>query len=138
MMRRVTIATTVAISLFSSAAFTQNPSQAQQSIPDFSGVWTKPYIGVGPPLSGPGPVRYRSRAIALGDYTNPILKPEAAEVVKKHVKLSWEGSPLRTRATSVGRKGYHSFLGTLECKCCNSLIELQFFMIMIMRSAVCG
>jgi hypothetical protein len=130
-MRKFTIATTVAISLFSSAAFAQEP-------PDFSGVWTKPYIGVEPPLSGPGPVRYRSRAIALGDYTNPILKPEAAEVVKKQGEIELGGSPLRTRATSVGRKGYRSFLGTLEYKCSNSLIKLQFFMIMIMRSAVCG
>jgi hypothetical protein len=92
-MRKVTIGTTVSISLFSSAAFTQEPSQGTASIPDFSGVWTKPYIGVEPPLSGPGPVRYRSRAIALGDYTNPILKPQAAEVVKKQGEIELAGEP---------------------------------------------
>jgi hypothetical protein len=92
-MRKFTIAPTVAISLFSSAAFAQERSQGTASIPDFSGVWTKPYIGVEPPLSGPGPVRYRSRAIALGDYINPILKPEAAEVVKKQGEIELGGEP---------------------------------------------
>jgi hypothetical protein len=79
-MRKFTIATIAAIGLFSSAVFAREPTQGTTSIPDFSGVWTKPYLGVEPPLSGPGPVRwlsdkYRSRAIAIGDYTDPILKP---------------------------------------------------------------
>ena len=61
------------------------------SIPDFSGVWAHPFLtGFEPPASGPGPVLNRSRSrngVAnfqqlVGDYTNPILKPEAAEVVQ--------------------------------------------------------
>ena len=46
--------------------------------------------GFEPPASGPGPVTNRSRRNGVsnydqlvGDYTNPILKPGAAEVVKK-------------------------------------------------------
>ena len=31
------------------------------SIPDFSGVWAKPYVGIESPRSGPGPVTNRSR-----------------------------------------------------------------------------
>src|SRR5437762_5075814 len=70
------------------------------SIPDFSGVWAHPYLtGFEPPASGPGPVKNRSRrpdGIAnfqqlVGDYTNPILKPEAAEIVKQHGQLSING-----------------------------------------------
>jgi hypothetical protein len=61
------------------------------SIPDFSGIWGHPYItgGLEPPLVGPGPVTNRSRRNGVsnvyqyvGDYSNPILKPQAAEVVK--------------------------------------------------------
>jgi hypothetical protein len=66
------------------------------AIPDFSGIWAHPYLtGFEPPASGPGPVTNRSRRNGVGnfqqlvgDYTNPILKPEAAEVVKKHGEIS--------------------------------------------------
>jgi hypothetical protein len=69
------------------------------SIPDFSGVWAHSGLGFGPPLSGPGPVRNKSRLptgqsnsnMLVGDYTNPILKPEAAEVVKKFGEISSSG-----------------------------------------------
>src|SRR6202011_1983314 len=69
------------------------------SIPDFSGVWWHPSLpGFEPPASGPGPVTNRSRRNGVsnygqlvGDYTNPILKPAAAEVVKQHGDLSLAG-----------------------------------------------
>jgi hypothetical protein len=81
---------------------------AQSAIPDFSGIWSHPYFpGFEPPASGPGPVTNRVRLRGgpqrgvgdprqlVGDYTNPILKPEAAEVVKKHgeMELSGIGAP---------------------------------------------
>ena len=57
-------------------------TQSRVSIPDFSGAWTKPYIGIESPASGPGPVTNRSRRNGrrdvyqyVGDYANPILKP---------------------------------------------------------------
>jgi len=69
------------------------------STPDFSGVWhrwLRP--GFGPPNTGPGPVTNRSRLNGVsnynqlvGDYTNPILKREAAEVVREHGELSLSG-----------------------------------------------
>ena len=69
------------------------------SIPELSGVWAHPGLGFGPALSGPGPVRNKSRTPSgqsnfdqvVGDYTNPILKPEAAEVVKKFGEISLSG-----------------------------------------------
>ncbi len=85
------------------------PSAA--SIPDFSGIWSHPYWpGFEPPASGPGPVTNRLRLRGgpqrgvsdprqlVGDDTNPILKPEAAEVVKKHGEMesSGVGSPTPT------------------------------------------
>jgi hypothetical protein len=68
--------------------------------PDFSGIWAHPYLtGFEPPASGPGPVRNRSRLpngvanfqILVGDYTNPILKPAAAAIVKKQGEISLAG-----------------------------------------------
>jgi hypothetical protein len=69
------------------------------SIPDFSGAWAHPGLGFGPPLSGPGPVRNKSRLRSgasnfdqlVGDYSNPILKPQAAEVVRKFGEISLSG-----------------------------------------------
>jgi len=86
------------------------------SIPDFSRVWNHPaFPWFEPPASGPGPVTNRSRwpqlpqtlggSVALpptkegvsnydqlvGDYTNPILQPWAAEVVKKFGEISLAG-----------------------------------------------
>jgi hypothetical protein len=69
------------------------------AIPDFAGNWWHPSLpGFEPMASGPRPVTNRSRRNGVsnydqlvGDYTNPILKPEAAEVVKKHGELSLAG-----------------------------------------------
>jgi hypothetical protein len=94
------------------------PSAA--AIPDLSGLWAHPfYPGFELPLSGPGPVMNRSRRTQLfdadgrprmpgtkpvlvdhptqqvGDYTNPILKSAAADIVKRHgdLELSGKGHP---------------------------------------------
>jgi len=79
-------------------------AQDSASIPNFSGRWAHPYLtGFEPPRSGPGPVRNKSRLPSgvanfqqlVGDYSNPILKPQAAEIVKKHgeISLAGEGYP---------------------------------------------
>jgi hypothetical protein len=74
--------------------------QRAASVPDFSGLWVHPsWPSFEPPLSGPGPVQNRSRLRTgesngnqlVGDYSNPILKPQAAEVVKKHGEISLTG-----------------------------------------------
>src|SRR6516164_11581999 len=82
--------------------------QGAGSIPDFSRVWAHPSLPwFEPPASGPGPVTNRARGPQrpsglsgsqaspalkegvsnydqlVGDYTNPILQPWAAEIVKK-------------------------------------------------------
>jgi hypothetical protein len=105
-MRTFLVTTTAVAALFSPAVFAQEPSKGTTSIPDFSGVWSHPYSaasGFEPPASGPGPVTNRSRMSVglqrnvssvyqlVGDYTNPILKPEAAEVVKQHGEISLHG-----------------------------------------------
>ena len=81
------------------AAPADGSAQSAGATPDFSGVWhrwLRP--GFGPPASGPGPVTNRSRVNGVsnynqlvGDYTNPILNRQAAEVVRKHGELSLSG-----------------------------------------------
>src|SRR5207302_4448778 len=84
-------------------------AQRAAAIPDLSGQWGRDMLFFEPPSAGPGPVvnavrkRDGSRdpqapgcAIVVeggwvGDYTNPILKPEAAEAVKKYRDLSDSG-----------------------------------------------
>jgi hypothetical protein len=74
-------------------------TQSATSIPDFSGIWWHPSLpGFEPLASGPTSVINRSRRNGVsnydelvGDYANPILKPEAAEVVKRHGEISLSG-----------------------------------------------
>jgi hypothetical protein len=79
--------------------------QSAASIPDvsemFTGIWWHPSLPSFEPLaSGPRPVTNRVRmkdsgvsdySQLVGDYTNPILQPWAADVVKKHGDLSLAG-----------------------------------------------
>ena len=89
--------------LFLAAALATNPlaagelwAQQNSTPPDFSGIWGHSYWpSFEPPASGPGPVTNRSRLRGgpqagvsnprelAGDYSSPILKPWAADVVKK-------------------------------------------------------
>ena len=120
-----TLAQTVPVAQASTA------TNATASIPDFSGMWNHPaFPWFEPPASGPGPVTNKVRwprvfgslpeagTLALpplkdgdgisdydqlvGDYTNPILQPWAAEVVKKFGECRSRASPMGIRRTSVG------------------------------------
>lgn len=70
------------------------------SISDLSGQWGRDSLYFEPPPSGQGPIVNTMRradgsmdnASLVGDYTNPILKPKAAEVVKKLGKISLSGT----------------------------------------------
>jgi len=86
-----------------------NSSASTALVPDFSGTWSNQALNaLEPPLSGPGPVRNRSRVRTgpqagigdgrqlVGDYTNPILQPWAAEVLKKFGEISLAGKGFPT------------------------------------------
>jgi hypothetical protein len=77
-----------------------NVSHGTASIPDLTGVWAHPSIpGFEPLASGPTSLKNLSRREGnvsnnmqlVGDYTNPILKPEAAAIVKKDGEMSLAG-----------------------------------------------
>jgi hypothetical protein len=101
----------VAAGLISTASLVWPITAAESAapIPDFSGQWGRDMLFFEPPSTGPGPIVNAVRkadgtrdlqapccAIVVeggwvGDYTNPILKPEAAEAVKKYRDLSDKG-----------------------------------------------
>jgi hypothetical protein len=108
----------VAVTAPTSGQANEQPSSGAQgaaSIPDFSGVWGHPYLpGFEPPQSGRGPVLNKSRVRQIfgpdgpiapgtnsplvssnyqlvGDYANPILNPQAAEVVRKRGEIELNG-----------------------------------------------
>jgi hypothetical protein len=110
-------------------------TQSPASIPDFSGVWTKPYNGIEPPLSGLGPVTNTVRRRQLfdidgrplpaasaplvsvsphvGDYTNPILNPQAAEVVKKRGEIELSGMPFPSARNQCWPEGVPAVLADI-------------------------
>jgi hypothetical protein len=83
------------------AAMLMGPADAanNSAVPDLSGLWARPYIGFEPAQSGPGPVVNRSRVNGqsnlsefVGDTRNPILKPEAAAIIKRHGEMEIAGT----------------------------------------------
>ena len=101
--------------------------QSSTPVPALFGAWAHPGLGFGPSLSGPGPIRNRSRLPSgqsnsdrmVGDYTNPILKPEAAEVVKRFGEFSLSGEVFPTRTTSASRTRCRISSGTSVFDCCS-------------------
>ena len=102
------------------AAITQSPA----SVPDLSGIWAHlSWPGVERPTSGPGPVTNRSRREGVsdtyqlvGDDTNPILRPEAAEIVKQHGQISLHGIPYPTPSNQCWPGGVPFVFGILACR----------------------
>jgi hypothetical protein len=88
-----------------SAAATPVISQSKDaaSVPDFSGIWTHSIPGFEPMASGPTAIINTQRRAngtgnilkLVGDHTNPILTPQAAETLKMHGErgLTWTGDP---------------------------------------------
>ena len=73
-------------------------NQSSGLIPDLSGAWGHNFLLFEPPSTGPGPIVTKLHTPAgtlmfnaIGDYTNPILKPEAAEVVKRNAEKELSG-----------------------------------------------
>jgi hypothetical protein len=137
----------------------------RRSIPDFSGIWAHlTFPDVEPPLKGAGPVRnlshvtteaaqtlapYNGAATSpspngvsnlselVGDFTNPILKPDAAEVVKRHGEISKTGIPYPTPSNQCWPGGVpFVFWNISECKCFSRRTKSRSSMPMIMKSAM--
>jgi hypothetical protein len=80
-----------AAALSSVARAQENQTLDAASLPNFSGIWMHPFVGFESPLTGPGPVTNIERMpdgtandkLRIGDHTNPILQPEAADQVRR-------------------------------------------------------
>ena len=90
------LATLAAVAAMPGSGQTAAP---KASIPDFSGMWAHPWLpGFEPLASGPTSLKNRQRRPdgvsnvlqLVGDYNNPILKPEAAATVKKFGEMSMD------------------------------------------------
>ena len=81
-------------------------ADSSKGIPDFAGTWGRNAFNFETPPSGPGPIRNLRRVgkdastptlgggdpiPLVGDYMNPILKPHAAEVIKRMGEGSMNG-----------------------------------------------
>jgi len=94
-----TLAAATAPGFSQAAAPTGSNANSTASIPNFSGVWAHTSItGFEPLASGPTSLRNLSRRgitsdnrQLVGDYRNPILKADAADIVKKHGEISLAG-----------------------------------------------
>src|SRR5262245_52342487 len=79
------------------AAWPGTATEKPAATPDFSGLWARMTFGAEPPPSGPGPIVNRMHRASdgafdglklVGDDSNPILKPAAAEQVRKQAAIS--------------------------------------------------
>ena len=88
------------MTLFGCASAFGQTAPPVASIPDLSGIWGHSYFHFEPPSSGPGPVLTKLRRPdgtlilipIVGDYSNPILRPQAVEVVKKRGEMELSGT----------------------------------------------
>jgi len=122
--------------------------QTAPSIPDFAGVWTHPYWpGFDPPLSGTSGIVNRSRMPSgagnsnqlVGDYTNPILKPAAAEIVKKLGEISVRGVTYPTPANQCWPQPVPYILWTIGIQLLQQPGQVTISIaIPIMKSVTCA
>jgi hypothetical protein len=77
-------------------AFPTRAADENASVPNLSGQWGRAGLfRFEPPLSGPAPVTNTSRfpdtVERVGDYTNPILTPQSAKIVKERGEAQLAG-----------------------------------------------
>ena len=86
--------------LLAASAFTLTVFSADgaENVPDFSGVWGRNTIDFTAPAAGKGPVKNisGSRNVMVGDYKDPMLKPWAAEIIKRNGEIARTGDAFPT------------------------------------------
>ena len=83
------------------------PAAQDAHVPDLSGMWGRNIFNFGEPESGQGPVAGLKRlpngatdpANPVGDYLNPILKPEAARIVRERGEVVLSGKTFPSPST---------------------------------------
>jgi hypothetical protein len=80
-----------AFGLISAAIFVCSAAGAERTtmVPDLSGTWAREYLLFGSPDTGHGPIT--ARVPRVGDDSDPILKPEAAAILKQRGEITLSG-----------------------------------------------
>jgi len=99
MTRHSTLTLLTGVALIVCAPAFGQTAASSVSIPDLSGIWGRNWFLFEPPLSGPGPIASKLRRPngtlilipIVSDYSNPILRPQAVEAVKKRGELELSG-----------------------------------------------
>src|SRR5215813_12356255 len=83
----ILVAAAAPLAFGQAAAPAVSSTEGAAAVPDLSGIWVHSIPGFEPLAAGPTSLVNRSRRNGIsnllelvGDYTNPILKPEAAEI----------------------------------------------------------
>jgi hypothetical protein len=78
--------------------FPSSWAMSAQDVPDLSGVWGRNTIDYAQPEKGVGPLKNisGSRNVMVGDFNDPMLKPWAAEIVKKNGEIAKTGDAFPT------------------------------------------
>ena len=94
----------------------EHASLDDRVVPDFSGVWGHSRLELEPPFSGPGPVTNTNDhpLLLAGDYNNPILRPWAAEVVRRRAERAQTGLPLPNPHNTCRPEGVPFVFGVKE------------------------
>jgi hypothetical protein len=73
-------------------------AESAEIVPDLSGVWGRNTIDFTAPEAGKGPVKNisGSRNVMVGDYKDPMLKPWAAEIIKRNGEIARTGDAFPT------------------------------------------
>jgi hypothetical protein len=81
-----------AFGLISAAIFVCPATSAERATvaPDLSGMWAREYLFFGSPDTGHGPIRQKVRGL-VGDDSDPILRPEAAAILKQRGEVTLSG-----------------------------------------------
>jgi len=90
------------LAAFAASSFFVYPALAAEPapIPDFSGIWGRNWLLLEQPLSGPGAITGKLKkpdgtfdllSLNVGDFSAPILKPDAAQTVRRLGELELSG-----------------------------------------------
>jgi hypothetical protein len=95
MSRFILIARLLTASAFTLAALA---ADCAEFVPDLSGVWGRNTIDFTAPVAGKGPVKNisGSRNVMVGDYKDPMLKPWAAEIIRRNGEIARTGDAFKT------------------------------------------
>jgi len=76
-------------------------AEGAASVPNLTGAWARATFALEPPVAGPGPLQNPGRVRGgPAAYESPMLKPEAAKVVKQRYDSTAAGKPFPTPSST--------------------------------------